>query len=98
LSRGNPQLTLDLWVGHIVGFMDALDIPKAHFIGNSFGGALTLGVGVAAPSSSRPHGVDGLGGTGFSHFKRIAGRLGLRTLAGQHAKIDVDVCVQSWTW
>src|SRR5260370_18024828 len=36
------DFTLDLWVGHIVGFMDALDIPKAHFIGNSFGGALTL--------------------------------------------------------
>jgi pimeloyl-ACP methyl ester carboxylesterase len=36
------HFTLDLWVDHIAGFMNALGIAKAHFIGNSFGGALTL--------------------------------------------------------
>ncbi|HWS64219.1 MAG TPA: alpha/beta fold hydrolase [Steroidobacteraceae bacterium] len=59
------DFTLDLWVGHIVGFMDALDIPKAHFIGNSFGGALTL-----ALASRHPHRVDrmALMGSAGLHF------------------------------
>jgi pimeloyl-ACP methyl ester carboxylesterase len=45
--------TLDLWVDHIEGFMDALGIAKAHFIGNSFGGALAL-----ALAARRPERVD----------------------------------------
>ena len=43
------DFTLDIWVDHIRGFMDALDIPKARFIGNSFGGALTLALAARAP-------------------------------------------------
>ena len=37
------------WVAHLVGFMDALDIAKAHFIGNSYGGALTLALAARHP-------------------------------------------------
>lgn len=33
---------LDGWIEHIIGFLDALGIAKAHLIGNSFGGALAL--------------------------------------------------------
>lgn len=40
---------MERWVAHLVGFMDALDIPKAHFIGNSYGGALTLALAVRHP-------------------------------------------------
>ena len=40
---------MDRWVAHIVGFMDALGIAKAHFIGNSYGGALTLALAVRHP-------------------------------------------------
>jgi pimeloyl-ACP methyl ester carboxylesterase len=47
------DFTLDLWVDHIEGFMDALGIAKAHFIGNSFGGALAL-----ALAARRPERVD----------------------------------------
>lgn len=47
------DFTLDLWVAHIVGFMDALGISKARFIGNSFGGALTL-----ALAARHPHRVE----------------------------------------
>jgi pimeloyl-ACP methyl ester carboxylesterase len=47
------DFTLDLWVDHIAGFMDALGITSAHFIGNSFGGALTL-----ALAARRPERVD----------------------------------------
>ncbi|MGH3635590.1 MAG: alpha/beta fold hydrolase, partial [Mycobacterium sp.] len=37
------------WVEHLRGFLDALDIPRAHLIGNSFGGALALHLAVADP-------------------------------------------------
>lgn len=40
---------MDRWVSHLVGFMDALAIEKAHFIGNSYGGALTLALAVRHP-------------------------------------------------
>lgn len=43
------DFTLDFWVDHIVGFMDALGIEKADFIGNSYGGALTLALATRLP-------------------------------------------------
>lgn len=45
----NVEYTLDFWVRHIVDFMDALKIPKASFVGNSFGGALTLALTTRHP-------------------------------------------------
>ncbi len=33
---------MDRWLEHLIGFMDSLGIEQAHFIGNSYGGALTL--------------------------------------------------------
>ncbi|HXI04815.1 MAG: alpha/beta fold hydrolase [Bradyrhizobium sp.] len=47
--KANAEYTLDFWDGHIVGFMDALGIEKAHLVGNSFGGALTLAVAARHP-------------------------------------------------
>jgi 2-hydroxymuconate-semialdehyde hydrolase len=43
------DFTLDVWVAHIVGFLDALGIARASFIGNSFGGALSLAVAARHP-------------------------------------------------
>ncbi len=43
------DFTMDVWVDHILGFLDALGIEKAHFIGNSFGGALTLALAARHP-------------------------------------------------
>ena len=40
---------MDRWVAHLIGFMDALGIEKAHFIGNSYGGALTLALATHHP-------------------------------------------------
>lgn len=37
------------WVNHVVGVMDALDIAKASFVGNSFGGAVAIGLALFAP-------------------------------------------------
>lgn len=41
--------SMDRWVAHLVGFMDAMGITRAHFIGNSYGGALTLQLAVRHP-------------------------------------------------
>jgi 2-hydroxymuconate-semialdehyde hydrolase len=40
---------MDRWIAHLVGFLDALGIAKAHFIGNSYGGALTLALAARHP-------------------------------------------------
>ncbi len=39
-----PGVTYDLefWLRHLAGLMDALAIPRAHLVGNSFGGAVAL--------------------------------------------------------
>src|SRR3546814_12653334 len=47
------DFTLDFWVGHIIGFLDALGISQASFIGNSYGGALRLAVAARPPERVR---------------------------------------------
>ena len=43
------QYNMQTWVRHILGFMDALGIEKAHIVGNSFGGGLALALAIEAP-------------------------------------------------
>ncbi|WP_420468240.1 alpha/beta fold hydrolase [Panacagrimonas sp.] len=43
------RYTMDNWVTHIVGVMDALKIAKARVVGNSFGGALCLALAIRHP-------------------------------------------------
>ncbi len=43
------QYDMHTWVSHILGFMDATGVDKAHVIGNSFGGALALALAIRAP-------------------------------------------------
>jgi pimeloyl-ACP methyl ester carboxylesterase len=40
---------LDFWVRHLVEWMDAVGIKQAKFVGNSFGGALTLALTARHP-------------------------------------------------
>lgn len=40
---------MDLWVAQALGLLDALDIPQAHIVGNSFGGAIALALAIRAP-------------------------------------------------
>ena len=40
---------MDRWLAHLIGFLDALGIERAHFIGNSYGGALTLALAARHP-------------------------------------------------
>ena len=40
---------MDTWVGQAIGLLDALDIERAHLVGNSFGGALALALASRHP-------------------------------------------------
>lgn len=41
--------TMQNWVAQAIGLLDALEIPRAHVVGNSFGGALALALAIAHP-------------------------------------------------
>lgn len=41
---------MDRWVAHLIGFLDAVGVERAHFIGNSYGGALTLALAIRHPT------------------------------------------------
>jgi len=47
--RDDIVYDIKLWVKHLLGFMDALGIEKAHLIGNSFGGSLALAAALRFP-------------------------------------------------
>lgn len=38
----DEQYNIKLWVGHVIGFLDALEIERAVLVGNSFGGGVAL--------------------------------------------------------
>ena len=42
--KPESKYDIKLWVRHLVGIMDTLGIEQASFIGNSFGGALAIGL------------------------------------------------------
>jgi len=66
------DFTLDVWVSHIRGFMAALGIEKAHFVGNSFGGALTLALADRFPDSVNRFVLMGAAGLPFEITKGLA--------------------------
>jgi len=56
---------MDTWIDQIIRFMDALDIEQADFIGNSFGGSLTLALAVRHPKRVGRMVLMGSGGQPF---------------------------------
>jgi pimeloyl-ACP methyl ester carboxylesterase len=59
------DFTLDVWVDHIVGLLDALGIAKASFIGNSYGGALSLATAARHPGRVEKFVLMGAAGLDF---------------------------------
>lgn len=45
----NETYSPDAWIDHTIAFMDATGVEKAHFVGNSFGGGLTLAIATRYP-------------------------------------------------
>lgn len=54
------------WISQIIRFMDALDIEQADFIGNSFGGSLSLALAVNHPERVGRMVLMGSGGQPFT--------------------------------
>lgn len=47
--RADWHFGIDSWLEHLLGVLDALQLPQAHFVGNSFGGALALALAARHP-------------------------------------------------
>lgn len=47
--KADTPYNLDFWVRHLIEWMDAVGVKKARFVGNSFGGALTLALTARHP-------------------------------------------------
>lgn len=47
------RYTMDTWVQQALDLLDALDLPQADLVGNSFGGALALALAIRAPQRVR---------------------------------------------
>ncbi|MGF6600620.1 2-hydroxymuconate-semialdehyde hydrolase [Paraburkholderia sp. GAS448] len=63
--RAGTQYDMDLWVNHLVGLLDALDIERTDLVGNSFGGALALATAVRHPQRVRKLVLMGAAGVRF---------------------------------
>lgn len=48
-APSGTDYNIKLWVAQLVGFLDALDIPRATLVGNSFGGGLALATALRHP-------------------------------------------------
>jgi 2-hydroxymuconate-semialdehyde hydrolase len=59
------RYSLDLWIKHVIGVLDALDVPTVDIVGNSFGGALALAVASRHPERVRRLVLMGSGGLRF---------------------------------
>lgn len=62
----DAHYSLDYWVAHIIGFLDALGIEKTHLLGNSFGGGLALAVLARHPERVSRAALMGSVGTKFT--------------------------------
>lgn len=58
--------SLDYWMQHVIKFMDALNIEKAHLLGNSFGGGLALALTARYPERIHRTVLMGAIGTTFA--------------------------------
>lgn len=57
--------TLDNWVAHAIGLLDALALPQVDLVGNSFGGALSLALAIRHPQRVRRLVLMGAAGVRF---------------------------------
>jgi 2-hydroxymuconate-semialdehyde hydrolase len=63
--RAGTQYNMDLWVSHLTGLLDALEIERIDLVGNSFGGALALAMAVRHPRRVRKLVLMGVAGVRF---------------------------------
>jgi len=47
--KEDTKYGIKFWVAHLTALLDKLNIDKAYFVGNSFGGALSIGMAIWQP-------------------------------------------------
>lgn len=57
--------SMESWVAHLLGLLDALGVQRAHVVGNSFGGGLALALAIKAPQRVGRLVLMGSAGTAF---------------------------------
>src|SRR3546814_16329799 len=81
------DLTLDFWVSHIIGFLDALGIARDSFIGNNYGGALSVAVAARPPERVDRFALMGAGSPRCGMDEGMPGGGGLGKHKGKSAKL-----------
>ncbi len=63
--KPEQQYDLDFWVRHLTEWMDAVGVKRARFVGNSFGGALTIAIASRYPERVESFVLMGAAGVEF---------------------------------
>ncbi|WP_334046575.1 alpha/beta fold hydrolase [Burkholderia cepacia] len=78
------------WVDHALGLLDALDVERAHVVGNSFGGALALALAIRAPERVGKLVLMGAAGTRFTLTEGLDAVWGYTpSIANMRALLDI---------
>jgi len=84
------RYSMDNWVDHVLGLLDALGVERAHVIGNSFGGALALALAIRAPARVGRLVLMGAAGTRFTLTEGLDAVWGYTpSIANMRALLDV---------
>jgi 2-hydroxy-6-oxo-octa-2,4-dienoate hydrolase len=60
-----PHYDIEGWTAHLLGFLDALDLPQVSLVGNSFGGAISLRFAADHPERVKRMALMGPAGASF---------------------------------
>jgi 2-hydroxymuconate-semialdehyde hydrolase len=89
----DARYTMDYWLRHMVGFLDALGIDKASVVGNSFGGGLSVALAINHPQRVDKMVLMGAAGVSFKLTP------GLDAVWGYEPSIDnMRKIVQLFAW
>jgi pimeloyl-ACP methyl ester carboxylesterase len=100
--KAGASYGMEFWLGHVLGFLDAVGLEKASFVGNSFGGALALALAARAPERVGRMVLMGSAGVSFTltpgldyvwgyEPSKAAMRRCIEYLAFNHALISEDL-------
>ena len=63
--KADAEYSMTLWIDHLRGLLDALDLPRVDLVGNSFGGSLALQFTLRYPQRVRRLVLMGAAGLSF---------------------------------
>ena len=77
IDREGQEYSIDVWVNHMINFIEAIGEPKVSVIGNSFGGAIALHLVNRRPDLVNKVILMGSVGNKSTHFRWFGCGLGL---------------------